>query len=239
MIPLRDNNPRRTVPFVTYTLIALNVLAFFWQLSLGQNLERALYQIAFIPARFWIPGAWVFDIFTVVASMFLHGSLMHIGSNMLYLFIFGDNIEDRLGHGRYLVFYLLCGFLATYAHAFFSPGSRIPAIGASGAIAGVLGAYLLLFPHAKVMTLLPIFVFIMVRELPAILILGLWFVLQLFSGVGSLGVRDAQDMGGVAYFAHIGGFVAGMVLIGLFGGFRQRRAPVVQELPWWYDQRRR
>jgi membrane associated rhomboid family serine protease len=239
MIPLRDNNPRRTVPFVTYTLIALNVLAFFWQLSLGQNLERALFQIAFIPARFWIPGAWVFDLFTVVASMFLHGSLMHIGSNMLYLFIFGDNIEDRLGHGRYLVFYLLCGFLATYAHAIFSPGSRIPAIGASGAIAGVLGAYLLLFPHAKVMTLLPVFVFLMVRELPAILILGLWFVLQLFSGVGSLGVRDAQDMGGVAYFAHIGGFVAGMVLIGLFGGFRRPRPPQVQELPWWYDQRRR
>ena len=238
MIPLRDNNPRRSVPFVTYTLIALNVLAFLWQLSLGQNLERALFQIAFIPARFWIPGNWVFDVFTIVASMFLHGSLMHIGSNMLYLFIFGDNIEDRLGKFRYILFYFACGFIATWAHAFFSSGSRIPAIGASGAIAGVLGAYLLLFPHARVVTLLPIFVFITVRELPAIFILGLWFVLQLFSGVGSLGVQDAQDMGGVAYFAHIGGFVAGLVLIGLFGGFRRQRPKPVAEVPWWYDQRR-
>src|SRR5687768_13973128 len=238
MIPLRDNNPRRTVPVVTYTLIALNVLAFFWQLSLGPNLERALFQIAFIPARYWIPGNWVFDLYTIVVSMFLHGSLMHIGSNMLYLGIFGDNIEDRLGHSRYLVFYLLCGFLATFAHAIFSPGSRIPAIGASGAIAGVLGAYLILFPRAQVMTLLPIFVFITVRELPAIVILGLWFVLQLFSGVGSLGVRDAQDMGGVAYFAHIGGFLAGMLLIALFGGLRARRPTRPEpEVPWWYHRR--
>jgi membrane associated rhomboid family serine protease len=236
MIPLRDNNPRRSVPVVTYSLVALNVLAFFWQLSLGQNLERALFQIAFIPARYWLPGNWLFDLYTIVVSMFLHGSVMHIGSNMLYLFIFGDNIEDRLGKTRYLVFYLLCGFLATLAHAVFSPGSRIPAIGASGAIAGVLGAYLILFPHARVMTLLPIFVFITVRELPAIVILGLWFVLQLFSGVGSLGVRDAQDMGGVAYFAHIGGFVAGMALIAIFGGLRKTRPPE-PELPWWYHRR--
>ena len=236
MIPLRDNNPRRTVPLVTYSLIALNVLAFFWQLSLGPNLEPALFQIAFIPARYWIPGNWIFDLYSIVVSMFLHGSLMHIGSNMLYLAIFGDNIEDRLGPTRYLLFYLLCGFLATLAHAFFSPGSRIPAIGASGAIAGVLGAYLILFPRAQVTTLLPIFVFITVREIPAIIILGLWFVLQLFSGVGSLGVRDAQDMGGVAYFAHIGGFVAGMVLIAIFGGMRRPRRPE-PELPWWYHRR--
>lgn len=236
MIPLRDINPRHRVPFVTYALIALNVLAFLWELSLGQALERTLFQTAFVPARFWIPGNWVFDVYTIVLSMFLHGGLMHIGSNMLYLAIFGDNIEDRLGHTKYLIFYLLCGFIATFAHAFFSPGSRIPAIGASGAIAGVLGAYLLLFPHARVMTLIPIIFIITVRELPAILLLGVWFVLQLFSGVGSLGVADAQDMGGVAYFAHIGGFVAGMVLIGLFGGFRRPRTP---EYPWWYDQRQR
>lgn len=238
MIPLRDTNPRRRVPIVTYALIALNVLAFFWQLSLGRSLEPALFRIAFIPARFWIPGNWAFDVYTIVTSMFLHGGLLHIGSNMLYLFIFGDNIEDRLGRFRYLLFYLLCGFFATFAHAFFSPGSRIPAIGASGAIAGVLGAYLILFPKARVMTLIPIFVFITIRELPAILLLGFWFVLQLFSGVGSLGVQDAQDMGGVAYFAHIGGFVAGMLLVGLFGGFRRPRAVVHQpEYPWWYDQR--
>jgi membrane associated rhomboid family serine protease len=151
---------------------------------------------------------------------------------MLYLWVFGDNVEDRLGHGKYLAFYLLCGFLATYAHAFFSPGSRIPAIGASGAIAGVLGAYLVLYPHARVMTILPIFIFITIREIPAIFVLGVWFVLQLFSGVGSLGVQDAQDMGGVAYFAHIGGFVAGMLLIGMFGGFSKPRRPQPPP-PWW------
>jgi membrane associated rhomboid family serine protease len=235
MIPLRDSNPRRTFPYVTYGLVALNVLAFLWELSLGRNLEPSLYAISFIPARFWITGHWAADLLTIVASMFLHGGLLHIGSNMLYLWIFGDNIEDRLGHGRYLIFYFACGFLATFAHAFFSPGSRVPAIGASGAIAGVLGAYLVLFPHARVLTLIPIFFFIMLRELPAVLLLGVWFVLQLFSGVGSLGVTDAQDLGGVAYFAHIGGFVAGMLLIVAFGGMRtpRRREPPP---PWWANQ---
>jgi membrane associated rhomboid family serine protease len=232
MIPLRDTNPRRTFPIVTYSLVALNILAFLWELSLGRNLEPSLYAVAFIPARFWISGHWMVDFITIVVSMFLHGGLMHIGSNMLYLWIFGDNIEDRLGHGRYLVFYLACGFIATLAHAIFSPGSRVPAIGASGAIAGVLGAYLVLFPHARVLTLIPVFFFMMLRELPAVLLLGVWFVLQLFSGVGSLGVTDAQDLGGVAYFAHIGGFVAGMLLIAVFGGMRspRRREPPP---PWW------
>lgn len=236
MLPLRDDNPRRTVPFVTYTLVALNVLAFLWQLSLGAALERALFEIAFIPARFWIPGNWLFDVLTIVVSMFLHGSLMHIGSNLLYLWIFGDNIEDRLGHFRYILFYFACGVGATLAHAFFSSGSRIPAIGASGAIAGVLGAYLILYPRARVLTVIPIFFLITLRELPAVFLLGFWFVLQLFSGVGSLGVRDAQDMGGVAYFAHIGGFVCGMALIALFGGLRRtprRREP---PLPWWIER---
>jgi membrane associated rhomboid family serine protease len=235
MLPLRDDNPRRTVPFVTYLLIVLNALAFFWELSLGERLQPALFEVAFIPARYWIPGNWVFDLLTIVISMFLHGSLMHIGSNMLYLWIFGDNVEDRLGHGKYLLFYLLCGFGATIAHAIFSPASRIPSIGASGAIAGVLGAYLLLYPHARVMTLIPIFFFITFREIPAVIILGLWFVLQLFSGVGSLGVPDAQDMGGVAWFAHIGGFVLGMILVGVFGGFRRprRREPPP---PWWMEK---
>ncbi|HEX6158846.1 MAG TPA: rhomboid family intramembrane serine protease [Thermoanaerobaculia bacterium] len=236
MIPLRDDNPRRSVPVVTYTLVALNVLGFLWELSLGRNLDRALFQVAFIPARFWIPGYWVSDIFNIVASMFLHGGFLHIGSNMLYLWIFGDNVEDRLGKVRYILFYFACGFIATFAHAFFSPTSNIPAIGASGAIAGVLGAYLILYPHARVMTLIPIFFFITVRELPAVLILGIWFVLQLFSGVGSLGVRDAQDMGGVAYWAHIGGFVAGLALIVLMGGKRRVRQEQPPP-PWWYQDR--
>jgi membrane associated rhomboid family serine protease len=204
-------------------------------LSLGPQLDEAIFSMAFIPARYWLPGNWGFDLFTIVASMFLHGGLLHVGSNMLYLWIFGDNVEDRLGHFRYLLFYLLCGFGATLAHAVFSATSRVPAIGASGAIAGVLGAYLVLWPHARVMTLIPIFFFITVRELPAIFILGFWFVLQLFSGVGSLGIPGAQDAGGVAYFAHIGGFVAGMVLIAVFGGFRRPRR--VQPPPPWWAQR--
>ena len=232
MIPLRDNNPRRTVPIVTYLLIAINVLGFLWELSLGPNLDRSIFAVSFIPKRFWLPGYWTADLISIFVSMFLHGSVMHIGSNMLYLWIFGDNVEDRLGHFRYLLFYLLCGVAATLAHAFFSPASRLPAIGASGAIAGVLGAYLLLWPHARVLTLIPIVFFITLRELPAVLILGLWFVLQFFSGIGSLGVPDAQDMGGVAYFAHIGGFVAGMLLIGLFGGFRRPRLREPPP-PWW------
>ena len=232
MLPLTDHNPRRTFPFVTYALIAINIVAFLWELSLGQNLQAALFKVAFIPRKFWVPGHWEYDIISTVLSMFLHGGLMHIGSNMLYLWIFGDNIEDRLGHVRYTIFYFACGIAATLAHAMSSPLSSIPAIGASGAIAGVLGAYLILFPHAQVTTLIPIFMFITVRQVPAIIILGLWFVLQLFSGVGSLGVPDAQDLGGVAYFAHIGGFVAGMILIVLMGG--RRSAPPPRAMPGYW-----
>ncbi len=233
MLPLKDDNPRQRVPSVTYGLIVANILAFVWQLSLGQNLERTLFTIAFIPERFWVTGNWVADFLTIVISMFLHGGLLHIGSNMLYLYIFGDNIEDRLGHFRYFLFYFLCGFGATFAHAFFSPASRIPAIGASGAIAGVLGGYLIVFPRAHVLTVIPIFFFITIRQIPAIFILGLWFVLQIFSGVGSLGVQD--DVGGVAYFAHIGGFVVGMLLIAPLGGLKRprRQEPAA---PWWAER---
>jgi membrane associated rhomboid family serine protease len=222
MLPLRDLNPRRTTPVINYLLIAANVLMFFWELRLGADFEPTLMQVAFIPARFWIPGYLIPNLITIFVSMFLHGGLLHIGGNMLYLWIFGDNIEDRLGHFRYLFFYLACGFVATLSHAFFNPASRVPAIGASGAIAGVLGAYLILFPTARVMTLIPIFFFITIRELPAVFLLGFWFILQFFAGVGSLGATDSG--GGVAYFAHIGGFVCGIVLILLMGG-RRRRPP--------------
>ena len=234
MLPLSDHNPRRTVPFVTYTLVMLNVLAFLWELSLGPSLERVLFNVAFIPRNFFMSGDWIDGIRSMFFSMFLHGSLMHIGSNMLYLWIFGDNIEDRLGHVRYVIFYFACGVVATLAHAFSSPASAIPAIGASGAIAGVLGAYLILFPHAQVTTLIPLLFIITIRQIPAVLILGLWFVLQLFSGVGSLGVTDAQDVGGVAYFAHIGGFVAGMLLIVLMGGRRAPRPPAPRRTDYDY-----
>ncbi len=225
MLPLSDHNPIRTTPVINYFLIAANVLVFFWELSLGPDLERALFGVAFIPARFWYSPNLMVNLFRILVSMFLHGGWLHLGGNMLYLWIFGDNIEDRLGHVKYLIFYVLCGFLATMVHAFMAAGSRLPSIGASGAIAGVLGAYLILYPRAQVTTLIPIFVFVTVREIPAVIVLGLWFVLQLFTGVAAIGVPEAQNVGGVAYFAHIGGFVAGMLLIVLMGGFRRRPPP--------------
>lgn len=226
MIPLRDENPTHSRPIVTTSLLIANVLMFFWELSLGPRLGEAVFALGVVPARLWLPGNWTPDGISILASMFLHGGWLHIGSNMLYLWIFGDNIEDQMGHGRFLVFYLLCGVAATYAHAILNAGSRLPSIGASGAIAGVLGAYLLLFPHARVRTLIPLGFFITVGTLPAILVLGLWFVLQLFTGVAEISaVPTAQEQGGVAYFAHIGGFVAGMLLLPLFRRRGGRRPP--------------
>jgi membrane associated rhomboid family serine protease len=229
MLPLSDHNPRETTPFINYILVAANVLMFFWELSFGPDIERALYAFAFVPARFWASPDVVVNAVRILISMFLHGGWVHLGGNMLYLWIFGDNIEDRLGHARYVVFYIACGVIATMTHAVMNPGSRLPSIGASGAIAGVLGAYLVLFPRAQVTTLIPIFVFITVREIPAVIVLGLWFVLQLFVGAASIGVPEAQNAGGVAYFAHIGGFVAGMLLVVVMGGMRRRPRRVVYD----------
>src|SRR2546430_35709 len=175
---------------------------FLWEASLGPSLERALFGVAFIPARFWYAPFDPYNILTMFVSMFLHGGWLHLGGNMLHLWIFGDNIEDRLGHVKYLLFYLASGVVATLAHAFANPGSRIPSIGASGAIAGVLGAYLILFPKQRVTTLIPIFMFITVREIPALFLLGFWFVLQLLTGAAVMGA-PMSDVGGVAYFAHI------------------------------------
>lgn len=223
MLPLSDHNPRRTFPFVTLLIIAINVLLFFWELSLGPALDRAMVYVGFVPARLWAGQAIVTEIKRMFVSMFLHGGFLHIISNMLYLWIFGDNIEDRLGHVRYTIFYFACGVAAALTHAFMNPSSTVPAIGASGAIAGVLGAYIVLFPRASVTTVIPIFFFITVREIPAVVLLGLWIVLQLFVGIGSLGAVGAQNAGGVAYFAHIGGFAAGIILILLMGGRRPPR----------------
>ena len=221
MLPLSDHNPSRTVPVVNYLLIAANVLMFFWELSLGPNIERDLFIVSFVPARFWAAPLYPPNLIRILISMFLHGGWLHLGGNMLYLWIFGDNIEDRLGHLKYVIFYLLCGLIATLSHALMLPDSRLPSIGASGAIAGVLGAYIVLFPRARVTTLIPIFVFITIRELPAILVLGLWFVLQFFVGVTSIGAAP-EATGGVAVFAHIGGFIAGMILVLLMGGGRRQ-----------------
>jgi membrane associated rhomboid family serine protease len=188
-------------------LIALNVLFFIVELSGG---DAFIMQWAFVPSRFLAnPGA---DFPTLFTSMFMHASLLHLGGNMLYLWIFGDNIEDRFGRVKFLIFYLLCGLAATAAQLVFSLDSNIPNLGASGAIAGVLGAYILLFPKAKVSVLQGQ----RVVPVPALIVIGLWFVLQLFSGIGS--IADTSGTGGVAYMAHIGGFVAGLVLAFLFRG---------------------
>jgi membrane associated rhomboid family serine protease len=223
MIPIRDHNPTTRTPYVTIALIAACVLVFIWQVSLHpRSGEAVVYQLGFVPALLFghatlgpdgglIP-AWS----TLFTSMFLHGGFMHLAGNMLYLWIFGNNIEDAMGHGRFIVFYLLCGLAAAMAQALPDMDSTIPMIGASGAISGVLGAYLLLFPHAKVQTVIPLGVVFFVRALPAGLLLGFWFVFQLMSGVLSGGGE-----GGVAWWAHVGGFVAGMALVHLF---RQRRS---------------
>jgi membrane associated rhomboid family serine protease len=227
MIPLRDANPSRQTPVVTIFIIVVNCLVFFYEISLGQEgLQRLVFTAGMVPARVLAfpshPDVSFGDAFLpLFSSMFLHGGWLHLIGNMWFLWIFGDNIEDRLGHGRYLLFYLTCGLGAGVAQTALNLHSTIPSIGASGAIAGVLGGYLILFPGAKVLTLVPFF-FLILLELPAYLILLYWLVIQLFSGVASLGARSAQT-GGVAWWAHVGGFVLGMVLIQAFGGRRPRR----------------
>jgi membrane associated rhomboid family serine protease len=218
VMPLRDINPSRTFPVVNILLIVINVLAFLYEVSLGPGIERFLMRAAFIPDQFFEPGNAVGDARSILVSMFLHGGWMHLIGNMLYLWIFGDNVEDRMGHFLYLLFYLAAGWAATMAHAFSNVESTVPAIGASGAISGVLGAYLVMFPHARVLTLVPMGFYTRMAELPAIIVLGLWFVLQFLSGMLSQGVG-----GGVAWWAHIGGFVFGMA-IGLL--WARRRAPI-------------
>ena len=210
MFPIGDDNTsRRIQPVVTYTLITLNVLFFFVELSAG---DAFIQTWSFVPSRFLAnPGG---DFLTIFTSMFMHAGWLHIGGNMLYLWIFGDNVEDRFGHIRYLAFYLLCGIAATFAQLAFSMGSSIPNLGASGAIAGVLGAYLVLFPQRRVTVMLGSGV----TQMPALIVIGLWFVLQLFSGIGS--IASSADTGGVAYMAHIGGFIAGVVLAFILRGNR-------------------
>jgi rhomboid family protein len=209
MFPIGDDNTaRRTVPLVTYALIALNILFFFVELSGG---EAFIEKWAFVPRRFLANPAGDFP--TLFTSMFMHAGWLHLGGNMLYLWIFGDNVEDNFGHVKFIVFYLLSGLAATFAQLAFSVGSSIPNLGASGAIAGVLGAYLVLFPRGQVKVLQGQSVI----PVPALIVIGFWIVLQLFSGIGSI---SSTEQGGVAYMAHIGGFVAGLVLSFLFRGSR-------------------
>jgi membrane associated rhomboid family serine protease len=225
VMPLRDIQQRNRFPVVTVTLIVINMVAFFYELSLGSGLQPFLVHVAFVPVVYFEPGNWLADGRSVLYSMFLHGGWAHVLGNMLYLWIFGDNVEDRLGRIGYVIFYLFCGWAATLAHAYTDTSSAIPSIGASGAIAGVLGAYLVMFPKARVLTLIPLGYFLRVAELPALIVLGMWFVLQLFSGTLSLGAHGAQT-GGVAWWAHIGGFAVGMVVGRIFKnrGVRPRPA---------------
>ena len=218
MIPLHDDNPTSTFPIITIGLIATCVAVFLWQFTLGERAgQMALFAFGVTPATLLGGAALPPEVYrvppsiTVFTSMFLHGGWMHLIGNMLYLWIFGNNVEDAMGHLRFIAFYLLCGVAAVAAQALPSPHSAIPMIGASGAISGVLGAYLLLFPRARVLVLIPLGLFTRTMRLPAILVLGLWFGLQLLSNA-----LAPSDGGGVAWGAHIGGFVAGMVLIPFF-----------------------
>ena len=217
MIPIRDQIPTRSVPFVNYLLIAANILAFIFQWLAGADQEALVWQFALIPAQV-TAGLDLGDISDIFTSMFMHGGLAHIAGNMLYLWIFGDNVEDAMGHGKYLAFYLVGGLVASLTHIFTNPASQIPTVGASGAIAAVLGAYLILYPQSRVQTIIPLGYFMRITLMPAFIVLGMWFILQLFSGFLSLG---GPDVGGVAFWAHIGGFVAGVVLAKLLASRRR------------------
>jgi membrane associated rhomboid family serine protease len=219
MIPLHDDNPTTIKPVFTVGFIGACVLVFLYQFSLGPKVGQVLvFQYGAIPAVIFgfesLPsGVQVIPAsFTLMTSMFLHGGIMHLIGNMLYLWIFGNNIEDAMGHGRFVLFYLTCGVVAAMSHAMTDTGSVVPMIGASGAISGILGAYLLLYPRAQVLVLIPLGFFTRLMYVPAGFVLGLWFLFQLISGSVSVG----QGGGGVAWFAHIGGFLAGMILVGLF-----------------------
>lgn len=217
MIPIRDEIRTRHKPIVNYVLIAANILAFVLLWLAGSKQETLVYQLALIPANFTTQLS-LGDIGDIFTGMFMHAGIAHLAGNMLYLWIFGDNVEDSMGAIKYLAFYLVGGVVASLAHIVTNPGSEIPTVGASGAIAAVLGAYLVLYPHSRVATLIPLGFFMRVTMLPAVVVLGLWFVLQLFSGVLSLG---GPDVGGVAFWAHIGGFLAGVVMALIFGKRRQ------------------
>lgn len=218
MLPIADINPRRRTPILTWALLAANIVIFLWELSFPENqLNQVFADLAVVPrnatALGWFAPETLLDI---LRSMFFHGGWEHILGNMLYLYLFGDNVEDRLGYIGFLVLYLVSGFVAAYAQIIIDPTSPIPLIGASGAIAGVLGSYLVLFPGVRVRGVMPLGRISTLQEWPAWLVLGMWFVLQLVSGFGSLGA-NAEYGGGVAFFAHIGGFIAGVVLTFIIG----------------------
>ena len=225
MIPLRDVLRSQTTPFITYSLIAANIGVFFYELTLsGPQLRVFFYQLGLVPAFLTQPLAWELRSITeqlipLLSSMFIHGGWLHVIGNLWFLYIFGDNVEDRMGHGRFMLFYVLSGLVSVGLHVFVNADSQIPVVGASGAISGVMGAYLLFYPHARVVTLVPIFLFFTVITVPAYFFLIFWLLLQFFNGAFSLTAGGAGS--GIAWWAHVGGFVFGMFFAGLF----QRRQP--------------
>lgn len=221
MIPLKDDLPTRTFPLVTLGLIATNILVFMFEVSLGPHSEALFFSFGAVPYDL-IHGLETGSppipiVTTLFTSMFIHGGLVHVGGNMLYLWIFGNNIEDAMGHRRFIFFYLLCGVIAVYSHAVLDHVSKVPMVGASGAVSGVLGAYFLLFPRARVLTLVPLGFFIQIIRIPALYVLGFWIIAQFVHGFFGM-----KQQGGVAWFAHIGGFLAGMLLIHFFKKRRPR-----------------
>lgn len=229
MVPLNDENPTSITPVVTYALIAVNIAIFLYEISLSPpQLENFFHLYAVVPKELTIDfqggtvNQPVPEPLTLFTSQFLHGGFTHVGFNMLFLWVFGNNIEDRLGHVKYIIFYLACGALAALSQWIVSPLSAVPSLGASGAIAGVMGAYILRFPKARILTLLPLGFFLYTVRIPAIFFLGFWFAQQALNGVLSLQVQTASDMGGVAYWAHAGGFVFGAILGPLLGLFARR-----------------
>jgi membrane associated rhomboid family serine protease len=220
MFPLKDNIPAKNFPYVNIGLIVINIIFFVYELSYGHEVDRLINALGFVPARFlaqqaenWINPAGFVPAFS---SMFLHANLLHLVSNMWMLWIFGDNVEDCMGHGRYVLFFLLCGLASVGAQTISSPHSTIPMVGASGAISGVLGAYFLSYPHARILTLLPIVIFFYLIELPAYFFLGFWFILQFLQGSLYSLNSDQVSGGGVAWWAHVGGFAAGVLLLWVF-----------------------
>lgn len=214
MIPLRDTIPAERIAWVTRGLLVANIAAFLLELGQGAALEPFIYQFGVVPAHWMVSSTsdlldWPRLFLTLVTSQFLHGGLFHLGSNMLYLWIFADNVEDRVGHARFLLLYLASGIAAAVTQVLLTPRSAIPMVGASGAIAGVLGAYLLLFPSSRIVTLIPLGLFWERVELPAVVFLGIWFLLQWFQGLSAIG--QVADVGGVAFWAHIGGFLSGLL----------------------------
>lgn len=224
MIPLRDNIPSKITPFITWLLIAANAYVFYLQISAGgpHKFEKFIYDWAVIPKLlFEEPGAhW----HTLISAMFLHGGWMHIIGNMVFLYIFGDNVEERLGHFKFLVFYLLAGVIANFSQAYFSATSGIPLVGASGAIAAVLGSYFYFYPHAKVVTLIPLGFFSRIVEIPAFFFLGFWFLMQAVNSTISIGavMYTGKHEGGVAWLAHAAGFLVGLLMSPVFGGRRSK-----------------